>query len=416
MKDEAVIPLEFSPSIIAGIKRTPAEQFLNAPVVQIVRGFEHVRLAKPMLVQLSVRTGQMGAMDWLDYFLDSPDSKVKTPYLIIIGQPDVDSAEPLKPAEQPFGAVLVYEYRFAGLGTRVFATDDMIGVRTVIAPAEIRAEVAALAIRYLMQMGAVMGLVTLNGPGGPISRRSGAEVIAYRMAKRRRWTPRYLELSPTLDGTLSLLGKHTRRNLRYYRRKLEADLGAEFVPDLQMRRQEFLEMNRRSTNPAPEHVTNWRYDLIERRTPPTDRTMACDPTMFCGLRAADGRWLSLAGGRRHGQTTELDWQLNLAGLARYSLCTAMRCYVIENEIARGAKRLVFEGGTSHPMRFAFTEEETTDLLAVRRFSVRAWLLKHLSRWVFPEKNFLGAALREFRSEEPRPDRSRASSQDLPYAA
>jgi hypothetical protein len=416
MREEVVAPLEFPPSIVAGIERTPAEQSLNAPAVQIVRGFEQVRLAKSMLVQLSIRTGQIGAMDWLDYFLDSPDSRAKTPYLIMIGQSNVSVDTPLSCAEQLCGAVLVYEYRFAGLSTRVFATDDMIGVRTVIAPPEIRAEVAGRAIRYLMQMGAVMALVTLNGPGAPLSRRSGAEVIAYRMEKRRRWTPRYLELRPTLDDTLGLLGKHTRRNLRYYRRKLETDFGAEFVQDIQMSRQEFLEMNRLSTNPAPDDVANWRYDLIDRRNRSAEHTIEWDSTMCSGLRAADGRWLSLAGGRRHAQTTELDWQLNLAGLPRYSLCTAMRCYVIENEIARGAKRLVFEGGTSHPMRFAFTKEETTDLLAVRRFSVRAWLLKHLSRWVFPEKNFLGAALREFRSEEPRPDRSRASSQDLPYAA
>ena len=59
------------------------------------------------------------------------------------------SDAPLTCAEQLCGAVLLYEYRVAGLATGVFATDDMIGVRTVIAPAEIRAEVAGRAIRSL---------------------------------------------------------------------------------------------------------------------------------------------------------------------------------------------------------------------------------------------------------------------------
>jgi hypothetical protein len=343
-------------------------------------------------------------MDWLDYFLASPDSQAKIPYLVLVGNRTCNDSES---AEELCGAVLFYEYRFAGSGTRVFATDDMIGVRTVIAPRELRLYVAQMAIRAVMDAGAVMILASVDAPAEQLERRSPAEVVAYRLAIRRRWTPRYLQLGHTLEETLSHLGRHTRRNLRYYRRKLELELGAEFVPEVQMDRSEFLQMNRRSMNPASERVTQWRLDLIENAgTSPS--------VMFSGLRTSDGRWLSLAGGRRHSGTTELDWQLNLAGLPRYSLCTAMRCYLIEHEIAHGAKRLVFEGGTSHPMRFAFTEEQTTDLLAVRRLSVRAWLLKKFSRWVFPEKNFLGAALRDFRSEELRTDRS--SSINLPYAA
>jgi hypothetical protein len=228
---------------------------------------------------------------------------------------------------------------------------------------------------------------------------------------RKRRTPRHLELGETLDETLSHLGKHTRRNLRYYRRRLVAELGAQFVPEVEMGRREFLDLNRRSTNPAPERVANWHFDLMER-------TAGSPSTMFSGLRAADGHWLSLAGGRRHGDTTELDWQMNATGFAHYSLCTAMRCWVIEHEINRGVRRLVFQGGTSHPMRFAFTEEQTTDLLAVRRLSVRAWLLRKFSRWVFPEKNFLGAALRDFRSEDPRlaPDTGAQHQTDVTQAA
>lgn len=406
MKNEAASLNELQGAISAA-GWSAAEQTLNDPRAQILCGWEQVRYAQGMLVQLSRRTGQLGATDWLDHFLASPDSRAKTPYLVLISNP-VTPPKAFDPAyglaEDLAGAVLLYEYRFAGCGTRVFATDDMIGIRTVIAPKERRVEVAHLAIRALMQTGAIMALISLDSAMAALGRRATADVVAYRLQIRQRRTPRYLALHATLDRTLTSLGKHTRRNLRYYRRKAELELGLAFVPCVQMKRSEFLDVDRNSMNPTPEEVANWRFDLIEQR-------LNSPNVLFCGLQAADGSWVSLAGGRRNDRTTEIDWQVNLTGFPRYSLCTVMRSYIIENEIARGAERLVFEGGTSHPMRFGFTEEETTDLLAVRRLSVRAWILKTLSRWIFPQKNFLGAALRHFHTEVPRPSQEHPASPD-----
>jgi hypothetical protein len=384
--------------------RTLARWTAAEPAVGVVCGREQVVAMQGMLVELSRRTGQFGAMDWLDYYVNSPDSLEKTPYVLLVGRnsagnglPDALQDASAASADGVRGAVLMYEYRFAGHGTKVFATDDMIGIRTVIAPEETRVEVAEVAIRRLMGMGAVMALISLDGGLDGQARPVSEGRPAYRSARRTRVTPRCLALGRTLDETLARLGKHTRRNLRYYRRRLETDFGAEFVPEVEMRREEFLEMNRRSTNPAAEDVMDWRFSLIER-------SRMHPGTMFAGLRAADGRWLSLIGGRRHGQTTELDWQMNLAGLPHYSLCTAMRAYLLEEEIARGVRKLVCQGGTPHPMRFAFSCAETTDILAVRRWSTRAWLLRRFSRWIFPEKNFLAATLREMQggtAEEPR---------------
>src|SRR5260370_18515413 len=39
-------------------------------------------------------------------------------------------------------------------------------------------------------------------------------------------------LQPSFEATLAEFGKHTRRNLRYYRRKAEEEFGCEFVPDI----------------------------------------------------------------------------------------------------------------------------------------------------------------------------------------
>jgi hypothetical protein len=189
------------------------------------------------------------------------------------------------------------------------------------------------------------------------------------------------------------MGADTRRNFRRYRRRAVTELGAEFVPHVSMAAYEFLRLNRLSTNPIAEEIAHWRYTLLERS--PSD-----DRILFCGMRGRDGEWLSLVGGRRNQHTTEIDWQFNRSGLPHFSLCTAMRTFLLEHEIARGTRKLVFEGGTPHPMRFSFTSAPTVDLLAVRRNSARAWLLRRFANQIFPEKNFLRAALNNFASEPP----------------
>lgn len=364
------------------------------PAVSVVRGREGVIAMQRTLVELSRRTGQSGAMDWLDYFINSPDSLEKTPYLLLVGYGPEGSLDPgAVTPEEILGAVLIYEYRFAGMGTKVFSTDNSEGIRTVVAPDERRIEVADIALRRLMKMGAVTTIISVDG--GRDRRRQPASngYSAYKFAMRTRTLPHHLMLRNTFDETLATMGQHTRRNFRYYRRRAEKELQARFVPCVEMDREEFLEMNRRSTNPVPAAVAEWRYSLHERTNPPGD-------LVFAGLRAAEGEWLSLVGGRRHGQTTEIDWQINVAGLPRYSLCTVMRAFLLEHEIGLGTKKLVYQGGTPHPMRFSFATAESTDLLAVRRLSARAWILANFSRWIFPEKNFLGAALREMIGGEP----------------
>jgi hypothetical protein len=151
------------------------------------------------------------------------------------------------------------------------------------------------------------------------------------------------------------------------------------LPRVAMDRAEFLEFNRASMYPAAEEIASWRYDAMNRTT----------DSFFAGMKAHDGRWLSLIGGRRHGPTTEIDWQMNLAGLSRFSLSTAMRSFMLEHEIERGMKQLLFVGGTPHSMRHAFVDRDVVDLIVHRR-SVIASLLP----WLLPRRNFLGQALKD----------------------
>jgi hypothetical protein len=365
--------------------RADVEQARAGLPIRVFRGRAELLAMQGRLIELSRMTGQPGAMDWLDYFVRSPDSVAKTPYLLLLGSRGMLHRGGAQ-AEDIVAAVLVYEYRVAGVGTHVFATDDVMGLRTVIAPAERRIEVAQLAIRKLMEMGAVAVLISVDG-GERAGKRNAAAVETYKLGSRTRTAPRYLVLLNTVDETLATLGPKTRRNFRCYRRRAELELGTQFVSDVQMGLAELLEMNRRSMNPADDGMVVWRYSLLESES-------ARVGTMFCGVHAADGRWLSLIGGRRHGDTTEIDWQMNLTGLPHYSLSTVMRAYLLEHEIARGTRQLMFEGGTPHPMRHSFATAESTDVVAVRRWSVRGWMLRKFSRWLLPRNNFLGAALKD----------------------
>lgn len=350
--------------------------------VHLLRGRSAVLAMSGMLDQLSQRTGQAGAMHWLQYSLDTPSAMEKIPILLLAGlDPGVRPAKIT--ADDVLGAVLLYEYRVAGRGVRVFATDDTTGQRTVIAPPHIRSHVAEAAAQALVNMGALAVIITLEGNGECSAPSPQRLTAACKMAKRTRSVPRHLLLFESYEATLASLGQHTRRNLRYYRRRLESDMGASFVPAIEMERKEFLAINRASTNPVSDSLAGWRYDSTQR-TP---------GTLFAGVRAQNGRWLSLIGGRRHMRVTEIDWQMNLAGLPRYSLSTVMRSYLLQHEVELSTEKLTFTGGTPHSMRHSFDCVDAVDVVVLRRSPV-GWIMRRMSRWIFPEQNFLGQALRD----------------------
>jgi hypothetical protein len=371
------------------VGRIAGAALAETPTIRVLRGRDAVARMAEMLQELCQRTGQDGAMDCLDYLLHTPTALEKTPTLVLVGlDAGVDATRAT--ADDVVGAVLLYEYRVAGMGMRVFATDDTTGERTVIAPMSLRAKVADAACRSLMKRSALAVLISFESMAeadDAVETRAGLSAeergAVCWMAKQRRAVPRSLPLEESLEATLATLGRRTRRNLRYYRRRVEREVGTAFVPHVAMQEDEFLGINRKSINPTPDAVAAWRYSAIQQ-TP---------GALFAGVRARDGRWLSLIGGRRQLQVTEIDWQMNLAGPPRNSLSTVMLSYMLEREINLGTKKLAFRGGTPHSMRHSFVSVDAVDVIAQRR-SATAWLLRKLSRWILPEKNFLGQALRD----------------------
>jgi hypothetical protein len=348
----------------------------------VLRGRGEILRLRSVLRNLSESCGQAGATDYLEYFLTGTENLKKTPYLVLMASRSDIGAFELRPADL-WGAVLVYEYRVFGFGSGLFTASDYNGSRAVIAPPKLRRQVSAAVCRYLMDHGAQVVLLNLE-PGSPESCQICFEGAMTGSAKRwwgtqRREVGATIALEKTLDATLARMGKHTRRNMRYYRRKAEAELGCSFTANVKstLTMEKLMELNRASTHPVHHSILQRRY-----------KTTKSMEGFFCvGLSRADGEWISLLGGRRHQRVTEVDWQMNRSGLAKHSVGTVIRSYLLEHEISIGMEKLFFEGGTPHSMRHSFLSEEAMDIVVMNR-SLPVFLLRSFARWLRPEKNFL----------------------------
>ena len=338
-------------------------QPVERPVVHCLTGREHVLRLSRSLVELSTRCGQPGAMDDIAYFLSKPGALPRIPNLLLVARtPELDLRSPK--LDDLMGAMLIFEQNIAGIGVGAYATNDRSGRHTLISVAQDRSRVVALASRALLERGAHLILMSYRagdaGGTGATNRPPLLEVAEQGMgvaqwAVRKRTIPGYLPLSTTFDATLAKIGQRTRSNLRYYRRRAEADLGCVFLPQIEATREEVLRFNRKCMYAVPASVAGWRYDSLKDLKDP----------VFMGIKDREGRWLSLLGGRRYGDRSEILWQMNRSGHATSSLGTVMRSYCIEHEIAHGSRRLYIEGGTPHPIKFSFVPEELTDLVVMR---------------------------------------------------
>ena len=350
-----------------------------------MEGYTNVAALAPMLEALAERCHQAAAMNWLEYFLQAPSVLPKMPYLVLVVRAGV-LAERLR-AEDVHAAVLMFEYRVLGLRTGVFSTEDASGFRTVIAPKEDRARVAAMAMEALVERGAQIALITYESKAMAAVRPS-FRVEGLQWAQRRRSLGTSVRLAESLAATLATVGKATRFNLRYYRRRLAKEVPCEFIADARglLTDSQVQALNRGSLNPDKEHKFMAQY-----------RACWLSGGFLVGLRSLDGQWLSLIGGWRQGGVTVLHWQMNSSGHERLSIGTAMRSYFLEHEIARGSQTLMFYGGTPHSIQNSFVPSEVTDLF-VRRKTLKAMALRVVAklfaapRWFLSSPNFIARAI------------------------
>ena len=357
-------------------------------MIRIVSGQSAILALQPGLAELARQCGQSGEVDNLAFFLNTPGALLKTP-LLACGLGRDGGLQ---------SAVLLYQYRFGPFGLRIFTTADATGRRNVIAAPADREAVSAAAARQLLRQGAHAVHVAFSRSHWSDEHREPADSTPHGRAIsqifhrgsggperpcRGRWAlcehemRVYLPLAATLDGTLAGIGQRTRSNLRYYRKRAEADLGSTFIPEARLTREEFIAFDRRCHYPVGEKNAGWRYDSISR---------ICSP-FLSGIKGKDGEWLALVGGRRQSGLAEIDWQMNRDDLPRYSLGTVLRAYLIEHEIALGSKRLYVEGGTPHAIGLSFAAEQVAEFTVLRE-STYARLVMRFGPKLAPAPNYL----------------------------
>jgi hypothetical protein len=348
--------------------------------LHLARGSERILSMRELLIAFSERCGQPGTMDDLSYFLSKPGLLTRVPCLFLIVKRQNLKLEELR-VDDLIGALFLYEYSVLGCGIRAFATNDRSGRGTMLALPEQRLKVASIAGRVLLDRGAHIVMLSFRAAGEEADKEDilGLGILpSSRTTADWTWREReiaaYLPLEDSYEGTLATLGKKTRVNMRYYRRRAEAQLGCRFISEVMLKPDDFVQFNRECMYRVSDRVALWRLKTMQDLK---------DPVLM-GMKDSNGRWLALLGGRRYRDRTEVLWQVNRDGYPTHSLSSVMRSYCIEHEVERGMKRLYFEGGTAHSIHHAFVREELVDLVAVRRSAVARVMKAVAKRRVSPD--------------------------------
>lgn len=365
--------------MLKGLDTSPGGALPDKIAVHRVRGKREILASYPLLSAFGTMCGQPEAAEDLAYFLAKPGISSRRPVLLLIAR-EMGLQTPR--IEDLLGTVLLYEYDLAGLHTGMVTSNDRSGRTAVIAPSQLRSQIVAFASSWLVAHGAhVVMLSFAAGESGDPALPKISSNIPVRWAARVRSVPDFLPLAPTLDETMAQIGQRTRSNMRYFRRRAEKELGCVFIPEIEVDKAELLRFSRRSMYAVPDRVAAWRLRMLRELSQP----------MLMGLRDREGNLLSLIGGRRLGTSTELLWQMNRDGLPQHSVSLVLRNYLIEHEIARGAKRFYIEGGISHPIRHSFQRCDVVDVAVCKR-SLRAAVILALAKRRIKPDNELATLL------------------------
>ena len=244
----------------------------------------------------------------------------------------------VKYGAEAVGLVYTCEKVIAGLRSGVIHGDATLG-NLVLANTEKREVVLGTAVDKLLESRHVRGLRFLVPPGGyeeKIIGHAAASRQLYLSPARAVWNHASLSLPSSYEEFLTSVGYRTRRNLRYYRRKAEA-AGHRFV-------------NHLSTADLAEAVDSLRTKCTFKRSPFAVSRFyrlltAADRPLACGLRTAQGAWLSVVAGFYSEVSAMVLLQLNNdIEYERTSLSLVLRGYLIESLIRAGCNEMIFWAG------------------------------------------------------------------------
>jgi GNAT acetyltransferase-like protein len=267
------------------------------------------------------------------------------------------------------GVLYAEELRICGVNTGWAFGGDYMGRGLVLASPEREAEVVARATEHLLSNG--IHAIRFNW------RASGYEmlpVLAIQQSKIQVWCKSeykeegdWLPLALTYEEFLNRLGPHTRRNLRYYRRKAEAQ-GYTYAPCL-LPEEYHAAISR--LNRIADFPTDPQRDLRDQRF-----FEQFPGPLLAGLRGPDGHLVSVIGAVHSGRHLHVLTQLNDESLRKLSISLVLRGYLIEDLIRQGHTSIHFVNGASR-MLGRFCEPVLLRTLAIDRTCSLAHPLKQV---------------------------------------
>ena len=243
------------------------------------------------------------------------------------------------------GIVYGKERTIAGFSTGLIYADGRLGNLTVARPPECEA-VARAAVQAWLAVPRVRGVRLAIAPTGPEARvlaKIGSTMpidLTHAAAAPTELHSRLL-LPVGYENFLESLGKKTRRNFRYYRRRFEA-AGHTYVEQLSSEEFDRATIDLRTKC----HLSSSLSEI--RRAVRTVKSTG--DAWVAGLKHANGEWLSVAAGWRAPGCATMFLQLNNdKQFGDASLSVVLRAFLIETLIRDGISELVFWSGSAPPL-------------------------------------------------------------------
>jgi len=212
---------------------------------------------------------------------------------------------------------------------------------------------------------------------------------------------RILPLCTTYESFLKSIGLKTRRHIRYYRRRYEAD-GHEYVENVSVA--DFLKA---ASDLMRDEIVGANQELVQRAAA---LSRLEEKPLLVGLRAADGKWLSVLAGWYEGGRAIVFQQANSDQRhSHYSLSSVLRSYLIESLIPRGITEIVFWGGVEGPLKRHSLPAPSTYVSLDKRdlvWKLFRGTLKQLSRVLPPGISDRFCWIIPSRAQPPEPIRNR----------
>lgn len=266
------------------------------------------------------------------FFLSSVQRNIWSPLAVVVSR-----------NELTVGIVYAKERKVAGFGLGLIYVDATLDGMVVADPVD-RESVFEVALRRLIDRRGNRGLRLLI-PNGGLERQAIQKILDSRPLDVNYSPVEHhcvVELGPDYEAFLEKLGKRTRRNFRYYRRRLEA-AGHTYVQDI-----------------LPAEFERAAFKLLEKDVVGADRDgihrtlamlAAVKNPFYVGIRHQNGELLSILGGWRERDYGVVFFQMNNdRDYPQSALCITLRGYLIESMIATKIPDLLFWGGVGDPLR------------------------------------------------------------------